>query len=450
MNGIPWAITLAYMRISTVKQDVTVQQHSLTQHGYDELFTEQISGTRDDRPEFRRLVARALELAQQGCQVTILVLDDTRWSRNVAVSLEAIERLEQWGVRIKTVTGKTLSVATPEQFFQTGLDALLAAKFSKDQSQKAKRSYAFRRKKKRPLSNRVTFGYRRSQDGEKLEPEPAQWPIARELISRFIRGDSNSELIRWLDSEGIQRSDVWIRYWLKNPTIRGHIYERRQDRPGGKITPVILYRNTHQALLSEDEYQSVLKRLDLRRRFKGKNQNAKIPPVPTQIVCCACGRSAGGYSPPKGRGRYQYRYFRCSAILCPHRQGAREDRIEAALQEALHEKADVILSKVFEPDQPIENPELITTREQLAKLRALDQEGIGGLESAIVELEAKIADLSTEKGDEVAFDPEMIDHFRDPLFWALRSDEERRIIYLDWIERVVVDRGEVVEVRVRG
>jgi DNA invertase Pin-like site-specific DNA recombinase len=441
------AVTLAYCRVSTSKQTATVQNDYLNQHGYNELFTEQISGTRDDRPEFQRLVSRALELSHLGQQVTILVLDDTRWSRNVAVSLDTIERLERWGVEIKTVTGKSLSVATPEQFFQTGLDALLAAKFSRDQSQKAERSYRYRRKEKRPTGNRAPFGYRRSADGDKWEPEPKEWQLGRELVSRFIDGQTNAQIIRWLFSRGIKRSDVWIRAWLKNPTIRGHLYYRKKGRPFEKLEPIILERNAHEALISEDEYRQVLQRLDLRRRLKGKNQNARIYPVPTQIVFCACGKSAGGYSPPRGRGRKEHRYFRCKDVLCTHRKGCREDRIEAALQESLLEKAEDILKAALEPDQPIESTELITTREQLAKLRELDRAGVPGLGDSIVDIEGKIAALSVaDNQSNKDIDPVLLEQFKDPKFWLLLTDEQRRSLYLDWVAQVVVKSGDVMKV----
>jgi DNA invertase Pin-like site-specific DNA recombinase len=57
---------LAYCRASTNKQELDLQLHLLSQQGYDELFQEHISGRRRDRPEFERLVSRALELAGQG------------------------------------------------------------------------------------------------------------------------------------------------------------------------------------------------------------------------------------------------------------------------------------------------------------------------------------------------------------------------------------------------
>lgn len=448
MTGNPWALTLAYMRVSTAKQDAVVQRDTLEQHHYDELFQEQISGTRDDRPEFERMVARALDLAKQGCAVTVLVLDDTRWARNVSVSLETIKRLELWGVSIRTTSGKELSVSTPDRFFQTGIDALLAEKFSHDQRLKASRSYQFRKKKKRPLGNRTPFGYRYTDDHSSLKPDPSEWEIARGVAERFLAGESNREIILYLKSQGIVRQEPWIRLWLKNPTIRGHLYQREKGRPNEPLREVIYALHAHPALITEAEYKQIALRLEQRKSLKGANTGAKIYPVPNSIMRCFCGRGACGHSIP----RRPSRYYRCVDLGCEFRTpSTKEHIIEAAIQSEMFKKAELILNKSLAPEEAAESPRLIQAREQLAKLESLAADGVPGLDESIAKLGAEIQELTAPSAaSRVEIPPEVIELFQSEIFWDVATDEQRREIYLEWVVRVVIHEGRVVDVVLRG
>jgi DNA invertase Pin-like site-specific DNA recombinase len=440
---------LAYVRASTNRQETDLQLAMLDREGYDELFTEHISGRRRDRPEFQRMVDRALELRRQGHEVAILVVNGSRWARDIVTSLTEIERLEEAGVTIRSIEGGKLSVATPEDFMVTGVSALASEFFSRNLSREVKRRYNEKRLAGKVVGSRVAWPYRRRKDDfHQLEPDPEQWPIARQLIERLAAGETFGAAVKWLDSQGVRRSIPWAKKWLNNPVLRGHLAYSiggltSADRRAGVKKPQHLIYNTHPALVSEAEWQLLRYRIELRRSLHGANAGATVYPVPPIVWCAACGGKA---SSALADGR---RYWRCTHYYCPGtKPSTRDDAIEAAMQEAILEAAEAVAAAVLCNDTT--DPRIAALEAEAVALRPLSHRA--GIVAEIEAIELEVAQLKAAQGTQAAGAAEL----RKALLglavapWEALTPEQRRGIYGRFVERVAVVDGEVVEVVVRG
>jgi DNA invertase Pin-like site-specific DNA recombinase len=123
---------LCYGRVSSKDQNLDLQiQQFQQQVEFDELFTESLSGRRRDRPEFLRLVDRALELRQHRHQVTVWVVEWTRWARDTVWAMESLAQLEAAGVQVKELTtGQEITLQTASGLLTTGVKSLMAHYYS--------------------------------------------------------------------------------------------------------------------------------------------------------------------------------------------------------------------------------------------------------------------------------------------------------------------------------
>jgi DNA invertase Pin-like site-specific DNA recombinase len=89
--------TLGYARVSTDHQSLDQQQDALSAAGVDRVFTDKISGTREDRPG----LAALLDYARQGDTVVVVALD--RLGRSLAGIVRTVETLNERGVLLRSL-----------------------------------------------------------------------------------------------------------------------------------------------------------------------------------------------------------------------------------------------------------------------------------------------------------------------------------------------------------
>ncbi len=104
--------TVAYARVSTSDQDLTVQRQQLQVAGYDKLFEEKVSGSKcDNRPQFQLM----MDYIRAGDVVVCCKLD--RIARSTKDLLEIVDQLEKKEVGFRvlnanidttTATGKLI------------------------------------------------------------------------------------------------------------------------------------------------------------------------------------------------------------------------------------------------------------------------------------------------------------------------------------------------------
>jgi DNA invertase Pin-like site-specific DNA recombinase len=104
---------IGYARVSTEDQDLGMQIEALKGVGCEEVFEEQMSGARRDRP----VLARMLERIRKGD--TLVVWKTDRLARSLSHLLEVVEALNARGVNFQSIT-EGFDTTTPggKAFFQ--------------------------------------------------------------------------------------------------------------------------------------------------------------------------------------------------------------------------------------------------------------------------------------------------------------------------------------------
>lgn len=106
-----------YARVSTTAQDLTVQNEELKKEGCEVIFEEKFTGTKIDRPQFKKLLGKL----QEGDTLVVTKLD--RLARNTKEGIEIIESLFEKCVKVHVLNVGLLENTTMGRFF---LQTLLA------------------------------------------------------------------------------------------------------------------------------------------------------------------------------------------------------------------------------------------------------------------------------------------------------------------------------------
>jgi len=185
--------------------------------------------------------------------------------------------------------------------------------------------------------------------------------------------------------------------------------------------------------------------------LRGKNAG-KIYPIPSAgaglVRCGECG-FALTTSTSKGR-----RYYRCVQHDCPVKQKyVRSETIEAAIQEAIVEAAEGLAEATLAAEMVTsQDPRIVQLEDELKALKPLAHRPAVAAE--IEEIEAELCQLKTaptlaamgaaERSELVTALAELTSED-----WEARSAVERRDLYSELVERVVLRGHEVIEVVLR-
>ena len=98
---------IGYARVSTLEQNLERQIDQLEKEGCERIYSEKISGTKNNRPELHRM----LDALRPGD--TVIVSELTRLSRSQKFLIELVDRFSQTGVNIKSLKEIWLDTTTP-------------------------------------------------------------------------------------------------------------------------------------------------------------------------------------------------------------------------------------------------------------------------------------------------------------------------------------------------
>jgi len=117
----PTGVLLGYARVSTQRQVLDQQLDALTAAGVDpeRVWTEKMSGKRDDRPE----LAALLKYARKGDTIVVWRLD--RLGRSLSHVVRTVEDLTRRGVHVRSITDGADS-STPTGRMMIGILATMA------------------------------------------------------------------------------------------------------------------------------------------------------------------------------------------------------------------------------------------------------------------------------------------------------------------------------------
>jgi DNA invertase Pin-like site-specific DNA recombinase len=489
-------IRVGYARVSTREQEEN--SHALDQQcrqlevaGCEKIYREVGSRSNPNRGEFLKL----LRDCRNGGIDEVVVVRIDRFTGHVPTLLNASDELAACGVALLSLY-ENIDARTSSGEFMLTVHGALARVEVQRMRERVKDGFRDLRSQGR-ASGSTPFGYFRVDDQLKADLRPwvcrltdrptgsdelfegrSRWQVAREVVGAFFEGGSLGKALRLLSQwygfrtfRGIRgrRNNDWppltksgLATYFRNPILRGHVAYRR-DENGKKLphdTWWIVIRDRWPALLSEMEYQEIVRTLGFLRRHK-RWGGTKVYSLSGLVACEECrhvlrinvsgtGRKTDG----SYREKVNY-YFQCPEAamkLCGNRKLIRLDAVEEVVIAGLNDRATKLTreltSGLAEQQEPIALQEL---RRQLRGLSELGENP--ALEQARRELRRQIDALCLSYDSDSLVDTqlaeELIAAFSDPDFVRTLPLEAKRHLFLRFVDTVLVRSGRVVSIAYR-
>ncbi len=174
---------IGYARVSTDHQSLEAQHDALTAAGCERIFTDKLSGAREDRPGLVAL----LDYVRAGDTVTVVALD--RLGRSLSAVIRTIERLTEDGVLLRSLR-EGIDYSTSTGRMLAGIFAALA-------------EYERELIHERAAAARAAARLRGRHTGRPPRLTPTQ---TRQVRSLRTGGESINELVRTF---GVSRATIY-------------------------------------------------------------------------------------------------------------------------------------------------------------------------------------------------------------------------------------------------
>ena len=394
-----------YSSHSQTEQSIEGQLHDnhewARRNGYKiigEYIDRALTGTKDARPDFQRMIHDAEK--RQFSAVIVWKLD--RFARNRYDSAIYKARLKKYGVRVISVMENITD--SPEGIILEGLLESMAEYYSANLSENVKRGQKESIAKGWFLGSRPPYGYR-VQD-HRLVPEEREAPVAREIFRRYAGGESLTGIASDLNARGIRtRSGTAFRAssfdsMVKNSTYAGHLIYGGQEIEGCAAQ-----------LIEQDIFDRAQARRQKNKRAPASGKAKTRYILQGKVFCGPCGSPMIGES-GHGHGGL-YNYYTCSARKKNHtcqKKNEKKDRLERLVCEMTARyildpervgqiAAAVVIeyNKEFAPDQTADLERRI--RKLDADLEKLVDSIIELPESARPRISARMEQLELQKAD---------------------------------------------------
>ena len=225
---------------------------------------EAITGTKDRRPEFQRLLADC----RNGKIDIILTKSISRFARNTVTTLQIVRELRDYGVDVHFERENLKSLDPDGEFILT-----ILASFAQEESLTASENQKWKIRKN--FSEGVTtttsiLGYRIDHGEITVIPEEAA--IVRRIFDCYLSGMGLNAIARMLQKDGVPTkhggrwADKTVRQILSNEKYKGtlllqktfsldHISKKKAVNKGA--LPQYLVENSHDAIVSPDTSDAV-------------------------------------------------------------------------------------------------------------------------------------------------------------------------------------------------
>lgn len=319
----------AYARVSSGKDEML---HSLSAQisYYSELIqshpgwlycgvfsNEAYSGTKDNRTGFQSLISEC----RAGNIDLIITKSISRFARNTVTLLETVRELKLFGIDVFFEEQNIHTISADGELMMTILASYAQLEsLSASENQKWRIRKAFENGE--IVNLRFLFGYR--INGAKIEIDPAQADIVREVFERAVNGESFTAIAKDLNNRSITRCLVgkWnsqrIRDLLSNEKYLGNSLLQKKYRNNhlekklihndGQL-PKYYAEGTHDAIVDEELFakaQGILNELATRRETLKK---PTLSAFSGMIVCDNCGAK---YKRTTSKGKHAWQ---CKTFL---------------------------------------------------------------------------------------------------------------------------------------
>ena len=259
-----------------------------------------ISGRSDDRAEFQQMLKELDKI-----RPTYLILWKLdRFGRNR-------EEIAFNKHKVKKAGAKLIYVAesipdTPEGVILESVMEGMAEYYSLQLSSNIRRGQKVAASKCLALGGRGIIGYRVGSD-KRYEIDPDTAPMVREIFRRYCAGESQSQIVRWLNESGRRTSHNApftinsLRTLLKNEKYAGIYIWKDEVRIEGGMPAIIDHETWEQAQKRMITNKAAPARRDVKMDFM----------LTGKLFCGHCGGPMSGISGTSRNGSNHY-YYTCS------------------------------------------------------------------------------------------------------------------------------------------
>ena len=298
-----------YMRVSSEEQvdnfSLAAQLNELNAYCiknnievYNAYRDEGLSGTKEDRPAFQKMISDA----EKKLFDVILVHKFDRFARKVEISQRIKSRLKKASVNVISITEPIED--SPIGFFQEGLLELLSEYFIKNLSSEIKKGQKERASQGKHHGS-VPFGYR-TKDGEAYIIE-AEAEIVRTIFRMYLEGHGYCKIAMYLNSSNIKT--LTGKYWrqypicriLQNSTYAGYVSLNGQT-----------YVSTIPPIISQEIFDEAQKQRGFQnKRYPYRTSRQKEYLLLGLLRCGECGGAMRFFSTKRKSG-YLYTAYCCN------------------------------------------------------------------------------------------------------------------------------------------
>ncbi len=260
---------------------------------------EALTGTKDSRPEFQRMLTDC----KAGKIDRILTKSLSRFARNTVTVLESVRMLKSLGIDVYFEEGNIHSLGADSELILT-----LLASFAQEESLSVSENQKWRIRKGfeqgEVMCWRFMLGYRIEHGKAEIDPDGAE--IVRDIFHRAIAGETYGSICRRLNAQGKTGAlgkpfrSAHIRDILTNEKytgnallqktfVRGHLSKRQVANKGD--LPQYYATETHPAIIDEATFeaaQAIVRQHAERRRDCARPQRSEFT---TKIRCPICGQA---------------------------------------------------------------------------------------------------------------------------------------------------------------
>ena len=302
-----------------------------------------ITGTKDDRPEFRRLI----EDCRAGLIDRILVKSISRFARNTVTLLETVRELRELGIDIYFEEQNIHTLSGDGELMLT-----ILASFAQEESRSVSENCLWRIQKKfekGEVTGMRMYGYRLKDGVLTIVPDEAD--VVRRIFSLFLAGNGREIIARKLNADNITSpyGGLWHRNVilgiLRNEKYTGNMLLQKtytQDHLSKKIIKnkgertQYWVQESHEAIIESSVFEAVQTELKQRAEvYNYQPRNGKSP-LAGLITCGVCGKH---FIRKKQHGHY---FWLCYDYVHRDKEACKSRRItERALRPILCRELNV-------------------------------------------------------------------------------------------------------------
>jgi DNA invertase Pin-like site-specific DNA recombinase len=254
---------------------------------------EALTGTKDTRPEFQRLVADC----RAGLVNLVITKSISRFARNTVTLLETVRELKTMGIDVFFEEQNIHSLSCEGELMLT-----ILAGYAQEESRSCSENVKWRIRKDfaegKPSTGKM-LGYRLKDGILTIVPEEAE--VVRQIFADYLSGMGTLAIKKKLAAQGVSMSQTGISHLLRNEkhkgclllqkTLRTDHISKKQIRNDGRL-PQFYVTDSHEPIISEEVFDAVQTEIARRAaKHYGKNFPTRQYPCTGMIRCGKCGAS---------------------------------------------------------------------------------------------------------------------------------------------------------------